>query len=164
MSAATLECPRCARRYAASERFCADCALPLVTADVPVRDEADSEAHAWARRIDRRYTEGELVRVAGARNLSEAELVQGLLLDEGVPSVLRRSRGFDVPDLLAAGPRDVLVPESGLQVARTLLSDTGLGGGPAPSVSISPWRLGLGLLIGLLVLALLVWAGSALGH
>ena len=44
-----------------------------------------------------------------------------LLLEEGVPSTLRRSAGFDVPDMLAAGPRDVLVPESGLEVARQVL-------------------------------------------
>ena len=44
-----------------------------------------------------------------------------LLLEEGVPSTLRRAAGFDVPDMLAAGPRDVLVPESGLEVAREVL-------------------------------------------
>ena len=44
-----------------------------------------------------------------------------LLLEEGVPSTLRRSAGFDVPDMLAAGPRDVLVPESGLEAARDVL-------------------------------------------
>ena len=58
------------------------------------------------------------MRVAGGRNQAEAEFIQGLLLEEGVPSLLRRSRGFDVPDYLAAGPRDVLVPESGAPAAR----------------------------------------------
>ena len=38
-----------------------------------------------------------------------------------MPSLLRRSAGFDVPDFLAAGPRDVYVPESGAAVARDLL-------------------------------------------
>ena len=37
-------------------------------------------------------------------NLAEAELIQGILLEEGIPSILRRSGGFDVPDFLAAGP------------------------------------------------------------
>ena len=83
-----------------------------------------SEAHDRARKIDPRYSEGELVRVAGASNQAEAELIQGLLLEEGVPSVLRRTRGFDVPDFLAAGPREVLVPEAGAEVARELLRDT----------------------------------------
>ena len=61
------------------------------------------------------------MRVAGARNQAEAEFIQGLLLEEGVPSLLRRSAGFDVPDFLAAGPRDVLVPESALATAREVL-------------------------------------------
>ena len=30
----------------------------------------------------------------------------------------KRSGGFDVPDFLAAGPRDVLVPRSGAEAAR----------------------------------------------
>ena len=45
----------------------------------------------------------------------------GLLLEEGIPSTLRRTRGFDVPDMLAAGPRDVMVPASGLAAAREVL-------------------------------------------
>ena len=44
-----------------------------------------------------------------------------MLLEEGVPSLVRRSGGFDVPDFLAAGPRDVLVPESGAAAARDVL-------------------------------------------
>jgi hypothetical protein len=35
--------------------------------------------------------------------------------------MLRRSRGFDVPDMLAAGPRDVMVPASGAGPAREVL-------------------------------------------
>ena len=61
------------------------------------------------------------MRVAGGRNQAEAEFIQGLLLEEGVPSMLRRSAGFDVPDYLAAGPRDVLVPASGAATARDVL-------------------------------------------
>ncbi len=61
------------------------------------------------------------MRVAGGRNQAEAEFIQSLLLEEGVPSVLRRSAGFDVPDFLAAGPRDILVPESGVPTAREVL-------------------------------------------
>ena len=78
-------------------------------------------AHEIARKINPAYTDGQLVRVAGGRNLAEAELIQGMLLEEGVPSNMRRSAGFDVPDFLAAGPRDVLVPEAGLDVAREVL-------------------------------------------
>jgi hypothetical protein len=79
------------------------------------------EARERARKIKPELARGDLVRVAGGRNLAEAELIQNLLLEEGVPSLLRRSAGFDVPDFLAAGPRDVLVPESGAEVARDLL-------------------------------------------
>ena len=61
------------------------------------------------------------MRVARAANQAEAELLQGLLLEAGVPSLARRAGGFDVPDFLAAGPRDVLVPEGGAAVAREVL-------------------------------------------
>ena len=101
--------------------------MPLVTPGGEPLDEPLSEAHERARKIDPRYTEGELVRVAGGRNQAEAELIQGLLLEEGVPSILRRSAGFDVPDFLAAGPRDVLVPEAGAEAARELLHDARAG-------------------------------------
>ena len=64
------------------------------------------------------------MRAARASNLAEAELIQGMLLEEGIPSFQRRSRGFDVPDFLAAGPRDILVPEAGLEAAREVLAQT----------------------------------------
>jgi hypothetical protein len=83
----------------------------------PVRDEA----HERARKIRPELTRGPLVRIAGGRNQAEAELIQNILLEEGVPSILRRTAGFDVPDFLAAGPRDVMVPESGAIVAREAL-------------------------------------------
>ena len=91
------------------------------------------ELRQRARKIDPRYREGPLVSVAGARNLAEAELIQGLLLEEGIPSMLRRSRGFDVPDFLAAGPRDVLVTQSGYDAAReVLLQADALDEAPVP--------------------------------
>jgi hypothetical protein len=64
----------------------------------------------------------ELVKAGWARNQAEAEMIQGMLLEEGIPSVLRRSRGFDVPDFLAAGPRDVMVDASAAERARALLA------------------------------------------
>jgi hypothetical protein len=111
-------------------------------------DEPLSDAHGRARKIDPRYTEGELVRVAGGRNQAEAELIQGLLLEEGVPSMLRRTRGFDVPDFLAAGPRDVLVPESGLEAARAALHQTDLAPPPATAaVSPNPVKLAVAIVL-----------------
>ena len=71
-------------------------------------------------------------------NQAEAELIQGLLLEEGVPSILRRTAGFDVPDFLAAGPREVLVPEAGAEVARELLRDTRPS--PRPAGAAGPTR------------------------
>jgi hypothetical protein len=88
----------------------------------PARDEA----HERARKINPVYTEGELVRVAWAANQAEAELIQGMLLEAGVPSTLRRSMGFDVPDFLAAGPRDVFVPAAGFEAARALFDEAGV--------------------------------------
>ena len=125
-TAPALVCPRCGAEHPAAERerFCAACAMPLVVAGDPATAEAPhSEAHARARKIRPEYARGELVRVAGGRNQPEAELMQGFLLEEGIPSLLRRSAAFDVPDFLAAGHRDVLVPQSGAQAARDLLSE-----------------------------------------
>ena len=119
-SSSELVCPSCGREFSASERFCDECRMPLVPPG-EVIEEPRSEAHERARKVDPRFTRGPLVRVAGARQQPEAELIQGLLLEQGVPSVVRRSAGFDVPDFLAAGPRDILVPESGVETAREAL-------------------------------------------
>ena len=59
--------------------------------------------------------------VAHAQNQAEAELIQGLLRTADVPSYVRRAPGFDVPDFLAAGPRDVLVPPAAERIARETL-------------------------------------------
>jgi predicted esterase len=75
-----------------------------------------------ARKIKPEYSQGELVKVARGASQPEAELLAGLLLEHGIPSMLRRSMGFDVPDFMAAGPRDVMVPASGVQAAREALA------------------------------------------
>jgi hypothetical protein len=80
-----------------------------------------SESRERARKIRPQYSEGPLVRVATARNQAEAELLEGLLLEEGIPSLVRRTGGFDVPDFLASGPRELLVPAAGAELARELL-------------------------------------------
>ena len=116
-----LACPRCARTYGLDERFCAHCGMPLVYAGAPRVEEPESRVHERWRKVRPELTRGELVRVGWARNQAEAELIQNLLLEEGVPSIARRSAGFDVPDFLAAGPRDILVAESGIAIARAAL-------------------------------------------
>jgi hypothetical protein len=109
--------------------------------------------------------------VATARQQPEAELIQMLLLEEGVPSTLRRSAGFDVPDFLAAGPRDVLVPESGLSVAREVLRQSEIVDDPEsapPGMSTAPGRpaaiLMLALLAGASVVALLIWLVTTINN
>ena len=87
-------------------------------------EERLSEARERARKVLPRYSEGPLVRVGTARHQAEAEMLEGLLLEEGIPSLIRRSGGFDVPDFLASGPRDILVPESGAELAREILGTT----------------------------------------
>jgi zinc-ribbon domain len=149
-----LACPACGAVPESDEAFCARCGMPL--AGEPL-DEPLSDAHGRARKIDPRYTEGELVRVAGGRNQAEAELIQNLLLEEGVPSILRRTAGFDVPDFLAAGPRDVLVPEAGSEAARELLHQADLA--PAAAGPAAPSLVKLIVVIGLggAGVALLAW-------
>jgi hypothetical protein len=67
---------------------------------------------------------GKLVKVAYAQNQAEAEMIQGLLSEHGIPSMLKRAAGFDVPDFLAAGPRQVLVAEEIVARAREVLEGT----------------------------------------
>jgi hypothetical protein len=117
-----LVCPECDSAHGADERFCDACGLPLVHAPGS-EGPRKSELAIRARKVRPGYAEGPLVRIASARHQAEAELVQGILLEEGIPSLARRSSGFDVPDFLASGPRDILVPSSGAEAAREILGD-----------------------------------------
>jgi hypothetical protein len=155
-SAPRLICPGCGAAYGSDHRFCERCRLPLVL-DAP--ELVVSDRHDRARKIKPQLAEGRLISVARAGNQPEAELIQGLLLEEGVPSLVRRSAGFDVPDFLAAGPRDVLVPQSGVETAReTLLAAEIIADAPPGAGRTPPVRLLAGLLLALAVGALLVWA------
>jgi len=115
---------------------------------------------------------GKLVKVAFARNQVEAEMIQGLLGESSIPSVLKRARGFDAPEFMAAGPHDVLVDSSHAQKAKTLLADTITKneadeeaelrdearlrrGGPATETS--PARLALWIGAAFLAAVVLVW-------
>jgi hypothetical protein len=139
--------------------------MPLIYAGARGGDVPVTPAHERARKIKPQFSEGELVKVAGSRNQAEAELIQGLLLEEGVPSMLRRSRGFDVPDMLAAGPRDVLVPRSGADAARDVLLEADLlpvarAGGVGPTGVDAPARILVGLVAVLALVALIAWLGT----
>ncbi len=122
MSGEPLVCSGCEAPAPAGERFCDACGMPLVFAEVAGVPEM-TERQERARKTKKQYSEGPLVRVAVGRHQAEAELIQGLLLEHGVPSMYKRSAGFDVPDMLFSGPRDVFVPQSGEDVAREVLSD-----------------------------------------
>jgi hypothetical protein len=154
----SLVCPSCARRHDAGERFCTNCGMPLVADGA---DEPISSVRERARKIDPQYAQGEPVKVAFTRNQAESDLIQNLLLEEGIPSLARRTRGFDVPDFLAAGPRDVLVPESGAELARALLREADVAEtvDPQAQVDTSPSqvRILLAVLGGGLFAAFVAW-------
>jgi hypothetical protein len=112
-----------------------------------------------SRKQDTPLLAGGLVRVARGSNQAEAELIHGLLREEGVPSVLRRSAGFDVPDFLAAGPRDVLVSESRAAVAREALGEPEVA--PADGDELSFGSRAVRIFVGMLIVGfaglLFVW-------
>lgn len=163
----TLTCPGCGMRAGAAERFCPDCGLPLVL-DEAIGSELSggpdvSERRRRARLVKPQLAEGPLVKVAWVRNQAEGEFMQSLLLEQGVPSLLRRTAGFDVPDMLFAGPRDVLVAASGLETAQETLLDAGLNRGTGEREArpvVRPGPLLAGLLVALIAGAAVMWALS----
>jgi hypothetical protein len=103
------------------------------------------------------------VRVAVAANQAEAELLQGVLTGAGIPSNWRRTGG-DLPELLAAGYREIYVPDAAAGEAQALLAtleapDTEQDAEPTRRIGLE--RTGLRL-IGKAT-ALLVVAGILVG-
>lgn len=109
------ECPFCGQELPAGAETCPHCDLPLAA---PAGEDRGDRFPPPLRE----YCEGRLVRVISASNQSEAELLEGLLRSERIPCVVQRSLGSDVPDFLASGWRDVMVPESGVAAARQMLN------------------------------------------
>lgn len=66
---------------------------------------------------------GPMVKVAFARTQPEAEMLQGLLTEADIPSLLKRSGGFDNPEFLPSGPRDVFVSQAHAKRAREVLAE-----------------------------------------
>ena len=56
----------------------------------------------------------------------EADVVCGLLRSAGIDCTYRDTEAIDSPleDFTAAGPREILVPESDLEAAKSLLADS----------------------------------------
>ena len=105
-------------RYPPSERFCEACGMPLVLR-AGRRAATASERQRKARKIKPQYAEGELVKVARVANQPEAEFIRGCCSRRGSRACCAaRSAGY-AP---VAGPRDVLVPESGAEAAREALA------------------------------------------
>ena len=59
---ATLVCPVCERRHEPEKRFCDSCGTPLTYLGADVVQGPVSASHERARKVDPRFTEGELVR------------------------------------------------------------------------------------------------------
>jgi hypothetical protein len=114
---------------------------------------------------------GKLIKVGFARNQAEAEMLQALLQESSIPSILKRAGGFDNPDFLAAGPRDIWVNKDHADRAREILAETmtesegeereelegeahlrASGGEP-----MSPQRLAMWVVAALVVAILLIW-------
>lgn len=60
------------------------------------------------------------VPVAMAMHEPEADMLINVLMDAGIPAMQRRA-GFDNPGMLAAGPREILVPGRDRLAAHALL-------------------------------------------
>ena len=50
-------------------------------------------------------------RLTWAQNLTEAEMIAGLLAQEGIEVVIQRQPGLDAPEFLGGGPRILFVDE-----------------------------------------------------
>jgi hypothetical protein len=81
-----------------------------------------------------------------------------------VPSMLRRSAGFDVPDFLAAGPRDILVAQTGVDTAREILLQAEVISDEPGGSPVSAGRLLAGLIAALLLGALVVFLATLIVH
>jgi hypothetical protein len=128
--------------------------------DPPATDPwADDPLRRQARKVRPQYADGPLVRVARAQHQAEAEMMEAMLLEEGIPALSRRSGGFDVPDFLAAGPRDILVPASGAEAAReTLGLDPMPAAARAPLEGTPPWVRALAVVLAVLLLVVIAAA------
>lgn len=67
---------------------------------------------------------GRLVKVGFGRTQVEAEMLRGILSEAGIPSVLKRTMGFDTPEFFASGPHDVFVNVGDAVRAREVLAET----------------------------------------
>jgi hypothetical protein len=107
---------------------------------------------------------GERLRtVTTARHEAEAELVQGMLREEGIESMVRRAPSFDLPQFLGAAPHDVLVQESDYDAAYRLVhGQEAEPRRPASRSGPAPGNLLAIVLIGVGLIAFLIWLSGNL--
>lgn len=132
-------CPFCGFDLPAGTTTCPRCNLPLAAAVEPGGAQLPPPLPE--------YCKGRLIQVTTASHQAEAELIEGMLRSVGIPCVIKRSIGADVPDFLSAGPRGILVPESGYAAAREMLQ---MPPAPPPSdmeILPNPLKLVLAILI-----------------
>jgi hypothetical protein len=114
---------------------------------------------------------GKLVKVAFARNQAEAELLQGLLTEAGIASVLQRSLPLYGSSYMP-GPSDVMVTTALAPRAREVLAET-FGESEEDEIAeiegqrrlargetgvVSPGRLAVWVLAATLAAVILIWA------
>jgi hypothetical protein len=109
-------------------------------------------------RVRPEYTYGDLVTVTTVPNVAEGEMLRGMLLEEGIPSMVRPARSSAIPQVLGIGPHEVVVPESAYETAYQLVH----GEPPQPAHPGSRSRPAPGNLLAVVLivagaLAFLVW-------
>lgn len=70
--------------------------------------------------------------MALASNQTEADLIQAILKEEGIPSITRKPNGTFLTDLFGIGPRNILVPAAAEEKAKEILAEMERVGGPLP--------------------------------
>ena len=148
-----LACPTCARRFPLTEHFCPDCQTPLVYVGRG-EEQPITDPEMRAQRVRPEYASGQLMKVASASSPAEAELILGILLDQGIPA---RSAG-EVASVFPTSGGDILVPESAYETARALVADTSEHALAPESTVRAPLRLAFGMLIALALGAAVAWA------
>lgn len=147
-----LGCPTCARRFPLTEHFCPDCQTPLVYVGRG-EEEPITDPEMRAQRVRPEYASGELVKVASVSSPAEAELILGILLDQGIPA-----RANQLASVFPTSSRDILVPRAAYPAARALVADTGEHEIAQVPPRRAALRLAIGLLAGLAAGAALAWA------